>query len=136
MTEDALKRIEGGLAIILPAEYRNFMLARGAGLREFNKACGRRLAEALDLTANDVLITNCTERKPGSGTADAYPKWWQTFVLIGTDGGGGYYCLHLDGTPGVWTIGSDDDGEAEKLHGSLSDFVEDQVKRCQEPPNV
>lgn len=124
MTEDWLKRIEGGLAVALPQEYREFMLAQGAELRKLRKGADSGVMEALDLTANDVLITNCSERKPGAGTRDAFPDWWEEFFLIGTDGAGGYYCLRLDGEPGVWMIGSDTDDEAEKMHGSLAEFVD------------
>ena len=81
MTEEWLKRIEGGLAITLPQEYRELMLARGAELRKLRKDASAGIRGALDLTANDVLITNCSERKPGSGTRDAYPDWWETFIF-------------------------------------------------------
>jgi hypothetical protein len=128
MTEEGLKRIEGGLAITLPKEYRELMLSRGAELRQLNKDTGGRLREFIEASANDVLILNCTERKPISGTTGAYPKWWEQFFLLGTDGGGGYYCLRLDGVAGVWMIGSDDDGEPEKKYPSLAKFVDHFVR--------
>jgi hypothetical protein len=128
MTEEALKRIEGGLAITLPPEYRALMLARGAELRQLNRDSGGRLHEFIAASANDVLILNCSERKPISGTAGAYPKWWETFLLLGSDGGGGYFCLRLDGKPGVWMIGSDDDGKPEKKFLSLAKYVDHCVR--------
>ena len=129
MTEESLKRIEGGLGITLPQEYRDLMLARGAELRKLDRETNGRLCKALEASANDVLILNCTERKPGMGTSGAYPKWWETlwwetFVLLGTEGDGGYFCLRLDGIPGVWMIGSDDGGEPEKRFDSLAEFVD------------
>jgi hypothetical protein len=71
MTEDALKRIEGGLAITLPAEYRELMLARGVELRQLVKERKHRLGQFIEPTANDALITNCSERRPGMGTSGA-----------------------------------------------------------------
>jgi hypothetical protein len=127
MTEEGLKRIEGGLGITLPAEYRTLMVARGAELRRLIAERGH-LGQFVEASPNDVLITNCSERRPGMGTSEAYPKWWQQFFLIGTDGGGGYYCLRLDGVPGVRMIGSDDDGQPEKKFESLSDYVDHFVR--------
>jgi hypothetical protein len=92
MTEDALKRIEGGLAITLPAEYRELMLARGVELRQLVKERKHRLGQFIEPTANDALITNCSERRPGMGTSGAVPRWWERFFLVGTDGGGTTAC--------------------------------------------
>jgi hypothetical protein len=131
MTEDALKRIEGGLAISLPVEYRETMLARGAELRRLVAERGRSLGQFIEASANQALITNCSERLPGMGTSEAYPKWWTQFFLIGTDGGGGYYCLRLDGVPGVWMIGSDNGDEPEKKFDSLVDYLDHFIKAAE-----
>src|SRR4051812_5007353 len=87
MTEESLKRIEGGLAITLPAEYRELMATRGAELRQLVRERKYRFGQFVQPTANDALITNCEERRPGMGTSGAYPKWWERFFLVGTDGG-------------------------------------------------
>ena len=123
MNEASLKRVEGGLAIILPAEFRAFMLARGAELRQINEETRGKLRQFIEATANELLILNCYERMPGSGTSDAVPQWWKEYLLIGTDGGGGFYGVCLDGRPGVWMIGSDC-GEPEKKFDTLTEYVE------------
>jgi hypothetical protein len=66
------------------------------------------------------------------GTSDAFPKWWQQFFLIGSDGGGGYYCLRLDGVPGVWMIGSDNGDQAEKKFESLAEYLDNFVRATQD----
>ena len=52
MTAADLKRIEGGLGIAIPKDYRKLMLSRGAKLN----AVG--LGDILFLEADNVIITN------------------------------------------------------------------------------
>jgi hypothetical protein len=121
MTLADLKRIEGGLGIKVPKDYRELMLSRAAEL----KAAG--LDGILYLDADTIIITNLIQRKPDSGTGYAFPHWWKKFFLIGTDGAGDYYCLRLDRNRKVWMIGSDCGDKPIEMHGSLARFVEQEL---------
>jgi hypothetical protein len=123
VTEADLARIEGGLGIIVPKDYRDLMLSRGA---ELSAAGG--IGDILILEPDEIIITNLIERKPDSGTGFAFPKWWRKFFLVGTDGGGGYYCLRLDRNRKVWMIGSDCGDKPTEMHGSLAEFVEEELR--------
>lgn len=123
MTEEGLRRVEGGLAITLPQEYWELMRARGAELKEINAELGGRLGAFIESSANDLLILNCRERRADAAMAKAMPKWWKQFLMFGTDGRGGYCCARLDGAPGVWRI-SADGAAPKKQFDSLSDYVD------------
>lgn len=126
MTEESLRRVEGGLAITLPHEFWELMRTRGAELKELNAELGGRLRKSIELTANDLLILNCSERRPESEMANAMPKWWKQFLMFGTDARGGFWCVRLDGAPGVWRISPDD--AAKKQFESLADYVERAIR--------
>jgi hypothetical protein len=121
MTENDLSEIESQLKIVLPTSYRKMMLSRSAEL----EADGG-LGEPFYLDAKLLIGANRSERSANSGTGYAFPKWWKTFLLIGDDGAGGYYCVRLDNKPGVWMIGSDTESEdPEKKHASLSEYIDE-----------
>lgn len=121
MTEADLARIEGGLGIKLPPEYRELMLSRAPELSKVG------LGDIIYLDADDIIVTNLVERKHHMGTAYAFPNWWKKFILIGTDGGGNYYSLRLDDNRKVWMIGSDCGDKPTAKHASLSAFVEKEL---------
>ena len=123
MTEESLRRVEGGLAITLPQEYWELMRTRGAEFKQINTDCGGHLRQFIEISANDLLILNCSERKADAAVAGALPKWWKQFLMIGTDGGRGFRCVRLDGAPGVWRIGADG-SPPKKQFDSLSDYVD------------
>ena len=68
MTAADLKRIEGGLGITIPKDYRKLMLSRGAELN----AVG--LGDILFLEADNVIITNLVERKPNQELDMRFPN--------------------------------------------------------------
>jgi SMI1/KNR4 family protein SUKH-1 len=123
MTEEGLRRVEGGLAITLPQEYWEFMRTRGGELKETNAELAGRLGKFIESSANDLLILNCRARKADSEMATAMPKWWKQFLMFGTDGRGGFCCVRLDGAPGVWRI-SADGTPPKKQFDSLADYVD------------
>jgi hypothetical protein len=51
-----------------------------------------------------------------------FPGWWRKYFIIGSNGGGSYFCLRIDGTPGVWFLWNDS-GEVERSHPSLGDYL-------------
>lgn len=124
MTPQDLAFIEEKLEISLPVAYRELMLNRSKELRAAYRRGLNGTPYALELKASEVVDTNLCERNPESGAAEAVPDWWTRYVLIGTDGGGDYCCLRLDGQPGVWVIGSDLPEQEEMIHASLAEFVE------------
>lgn len=106
MIRKDLAKIERKLKVKLPESYRELMVARGA-----EPAAGSDIGQPFYLDAGMVISANEAERPDSSGTGYAFPNWWETFLLVGDDGAGGYYCVRLDNKPGVWMIGSDTDSE-------------------------
>jgi uncharacterized protein (TIGR02996 family) len=130
VTEKELSGIETSLKITLPKAYRDLILERGDALKE--SGCFDGDCPSFNLDAKDVIRFNKAERPKGSGTGYAFPKWWSTFFLIGTNGAGDYYCLRLDNKPGVWMIGSDCGDTPTRVARSLKRFVLERLKEHQE----
>jgi hypothetical protein len=121
MHEADLAEIETKLGITLPKEYRRIMVERDADLW-----AARDRIDSIFLEHDDVVRANRLENQEGSGTEEAVPGWAKKYVLIGTDGAGGYYCLRLKRSRKVWMIGSDCDNEEEQAP-NFAAFVEAQI---------
>jgi hypothetical protein len=80
------------------------------------------------LTADHLIDHNLSERQRDSGTGYAFQDWWRTYVIVGTNGSGDFYCLRLDETPGVWMIGSDCGDEPTRTHPRLRELVAQQLE--------
>jgi hypothetical protein len=136
MTKADLTRIGDELGISLPQEYCDLMLSRAEELKavtyEINGETCTWFEDSLFLNPEDVIDANRIERKPDSGTGCSFPKWWEAYFLIGTDGGGGFYCLRLNGKRGVFVIGSDSGDKPQKVAGSLDKFVEEELEQFRE----
>jgi hypothetical protein len=130
MGEADFSRIESGLGISLPAEYRRVMGADGQTLRELALAYRPQfdILDSVCLAPEHVVEHNRAERAAESETAQFYPDWWRTFMIVGTNGAGDFYCLRLDGRPGVWMIGSDAPGLDEPVAGSFSELVAERIR--------
>ena len=130
MTDRDLAEIESKLKIALPNEYRDLILTHAETLH----SCGCFSGDLprLFLDPAQIIEFNITEKLSDSGTEDAFPNWWREFVLIGTNGAGDYFCLRLDGTPGVWMIGSDCGDESSLMAVSLRNFVDEAVRQHEE----
>ena len=76
---------------------------------------GRRRCEALAAAVREVLTEAIAVG--GSTLRD----------FVGTDGGRGYFCVRLDGTPGVWRIGADG-ASPKKQFESLSVYVDHAIR--------
>jgi uncharacterized protein (TIGR02996 family) len=135
MDDTALAAIEQALAIQLPKEYRRLMGVRGDSLKrltfKFNGQEQPYFKEDLFLDPKVVIDYNQSERPTNTGTGYAFPKWWETFFMVGSNGGGDYYTLRLDNAPGVWLIGSDCGDEPEKTHESLEAYIQARLDRYQ-----
>src|SRR5436189_22812 len=127
MTEESLRRIEGGLAITLPQEYWELMLTRGPEFKQINAETTGRLRQMVEVSANDVLILNCRERRAESRLAGLMPKWWKQFMMCGAGGRGGFHCVRLDGTCGVWRSGVET-GPPKKIFESLPEYIEQAIR--------
>ncbi len=134
MTESELSAIETQLKITLPDEYRKFMLARAGELAPlgFDKK-----DSFIFLNPKVVIGANKFERSDDA-TAYSFPRWWETFFMIGTNGGGDYYCLRLDNQPGIWMIGTDCDEEPTLVAQSLNAVADEILKahRQEEQPRA
>jgi hypothetical protein len=133
VTDADLDRIEASLGITLPNAYRNLMGTRARELKQLTHQIDGVsygwFDDLLYLDADRVIEVNLSERRPDAETEYAFPDWAKTFFLIGTNGAGDYYCLRLKGDRKVWMIGSDCGDEPNRVYGSLSEFVEEQIPR-------
>ena len=103
MTEQDLARVEAELGVRLPADYRRVIATRGAELRGLTyRPDGVEPPHfehgRLYLDPGELIGVNLGERGRG-GTGYAFPRWHRTFVMVGTNGAGDYYCLRLSGPP-------------------------------------
>ena len=110
MDEQEMARVEQELGIRLPAEFRRTMESDGTMMRGLTYRRDGVEQPYFDghlyLDPGAFIGINLGERDYNY-TARGFPGWWQTFVMVGTNGGGDYYCLRLDDVPGVWMIGTD-----------------------------
>lgn len=127
MTETELSRIETELGLALPAEYRQVIAAKGPTLLRLASDYTREVDRdgAVYLMVEDVINNNLRERADDSDTSYAFPEWSRTYVMIGTNGAGGFFCLRLDGTPGVWLIGSDCGDDPSRVSEDFSQHAEE-----------
>src|SRR5262249_13409395 len=128
MTEADFARIEARLGITLPKEYRHVMAVAGGELLDLSLDYRRGVdgLEAGFLTADPLFEFNLAERPKDAGTGYAFPDWWRTYVMVGTNGAGDYFCLRLDGGPGVWMIGSDCGDEPTLMYDTFQELVDRQ----------
>ena len=99
MTEAEIGLIEQQLQIRVPASYRTLLLTRSDELRSSGYFDGD--LSCLFLQAALVIDYNQMERGDDAGTQYAFPEWWKTFFLFGTNGAGDFYSLRLDGSAEV-----------------------------------
>jgi hypothetical protein len=136
MTSDDLTQIESSLGIQLPVEYREVMSRRGAELASKvipgagDDESTLFFQDRLYLTPRQLIFINREQRE--SGTADAFPDWHKTFVLVGDDGGGNYSSIRVDGQPGVFQIGTDCGKKPKKLNVSLDEYIDEHLKRYED----
>src|SRR5262245_51555072 len=130
MTEADFSRIEARLGITLPTEYRRVMASAGPELLSLALDYRREVDSLAPvfLTADDLIDHNLSERPRDAGTGYAFPDWWRTYVMVGTNGAGDFYCLRIDGKPGVWMIGSDCGDKATRTHRTLRELVDEQLE--------
>jgi hypothetical protein len=122
-----LDRIEQELQIKLPAEYREFMLTRSAELLKYTYPLRGETRWWFDsyFFAFDIkrlISENADQRQPDMAAGDTFPGWWKEYFFVGTNGGGDYYAIRLDGKPGVWFLACDG-GTIRKWAASLDDYV-------------
>ena len=124
MTEPDFLRIEAELSITLPPSFREAMgpaADRLADMEWFGED------SCLYLEPEHFISANLQERPRDSGTSETFPNWSETFFMIGTNGGGDFYCLRLDGTPGVWSIGSDHADTPSLIAETFQKYIHDSV---------
>ncbi len=128
MTRADINRVENELGITLPAEYTRLLSSRRAAAlaKMTTNDSAPFFDRRLYLDADRIIWTNLSERRLNSATGDAFPRWMKSYVLIGDNGGGDFYCLRLDGSAGVFLMGADS-GRAKKVNESLSTYIDDQL---------
>lgn len=124
MNDADFATIQETLGLKTPDEYRNLLAARGDEFRSLG--CFADPFSVLFADVKTVIDVNRSERMSGA-IEYSFPNWGQKFFLVGTDGAGNYYCLHLDNSPGVWMIGTDCGDRpilvADRLEPFINDFI-------------
>jgi hypothetical protein len=106
MIEGDIRRVEGALGIRLPQQYRSLLSNR---TDEMLALCRRvKYRAVLWADADDIIRENSFVRdNPGDmplGDDEDNPQPWPAnYLLVGTNGGGDYWFVHLDDAqPGLW----------------------------------
>jgi cell wall assembly regulator SMI1 len=125
MTQGDVASVEQELGVHLPHEYRE-VLVNSSDLRALTHVLGGVVYPVFDdslyLEPDRLIDTNTWERKSEAATEYVFPGWWRTYFIIGSNGAGDYYCVRLDGIPGVWFL-SNDSGEVNRSYGSLGEYI-------------
>jgi SMI1 / KNR4 family (SUKH-1) len=136
VTDADLNLIEAQLGIALPNAYRELMRTRADELKGYTYEIRGEprgwFDDLLYLDPHEVVRVNLSERQPDAGTEYAFPDWSKTFVLVGTNGGGDYYCLRLAGDDKVWMIGSDCGDQPSEQYPTLAEYVDTQIEEYHE----
>jgi hypothetical protein len=131
VTEADITRVETELGVQLPAEYREILL-NGTELQALTHVLGGVVypffQDTLYLDLDELIDVNTWGRKPESAVEYVFPGWWKEYFIIGSNGGGDYYCLRLDGTPAIWFLCCDS-GEISHCYSSVTDYVEDELEK-------
>lgn len=135
MNERDLQRIESKLGCQLRNDYRDLMLRRSCELSALAETFAG-FADSVFLDPKRVIRENMTGRDATDGMADAFPRWWERYFLVGTNGAGDFYCLRHKGDRRVWMIGSDCGNRAQLQANSFTEFVDRCIARYRDPPQL
>lgn len=127
-----LERLERELKIQLPTTYREFTLKRSGELLGYTYPLRGETRLWFDsllfgFDVDRMISENTSQREPEWAAAEAFPGWWREYFLFGTNGGGDYYAVRLDGTPGVWFLNCETAEKALRAK-SLDEFVTDSLQ--------
>jgi len=128
MTDADVGAIEARFGIQLPADYRRFLLAYPAELIATKKNLGWKQESPAEreLYNNPARSIQYNEdaRRPGTPWTPDDGPWPEHFFIIGDDQCGNYWCVDLDGAPGVWFY-DHDTGDFEPVALSIEEFARD-----------
>jgi hypothetical protein len=133
MTNEDLNRIERELEIKLPSHYGQFMVARSQELLGHTYPLRGQTelwfdSEFFGFSIDRLLSENIGQRRPDMAAGAGFPSWWKEYFFFGTNGGGDYYALRLDGTPTVYFVACDA-GTIKPYIGSLEEYVTQSLNR-------
>ena len=132
MNEVDFAKMESRLGITLPSTYRTIMSREGGTLINLAEDSADAYLQKFDpigvifLTATALIESNLSGRRNRDMNA-TFPNWHHKYVMIGTNNAGDYFCLRLDGKPGVWMIGTDCGSKPSKTSRTFKEFVADVV---------
>jgi hypothetical protein len=106
VTESDIRRIEETLGVVLPSDYRQFLLSDADEAQRIVRELPFRAP--LWVNADEIICENQLARETsdvmtiGESEADEIP-WPDRYVVVGTNGGGDYWFVHADGGErGLW----------------------------------
>ncbi|HWG46402.1 MAG TPA: SMI1/KNR4 family protein [Gemmataceae bacterium] len=133
MTPMDIARVETQLNVHLPQDYREVLL-NGAELQSLTHVLGGVVCPffefSLFLNADESISVNKWERNPEAATEYVFPGWWREYFIIGTNGGGDYFCVRLDGSQGVWFL-CNDNGEVTRENSSVGVYASIRLQEYQ-----
>lgn len=131
MTERDVARVEKKLDIRLPAHYRQFLIEHGAAVAKAKRGGGfvpffTTVKEIIE--ANEALRAD-PNRQPTNQDTEPWPL---KYLIVGTDGGGDYWCVDLTGKREViWQFDSEAGGTFR--HATPSTWAE-YLEQLRSPP--
>jgi hypothetical protein len=103
MTERDIKRIESALGSALPTEYREFLVEHSDDVSRIKQLLPLRAILWSD--AKEIITGNNATRKSAKEMCigPEHEPWPETFVVVGTNGGGSYWFIDTSGAKvGLW----------------------------------
>ncbi len=132
MKQADIDHIRQELGVEIPAGYAQLMTTYGSRLRQYTyEVAGDETCwfePELYLSADLLIQSNRNERDIENDTARLFPQWWRTFLIIGDNGGGDFFGIKLDDSPGVWMLCSDEAPQAVLECEDLEAFVEERIE--------
>ena len=125
MTREEVGQVERELGVQLPQDYRDVLLGSD-DLRALTHVLGDRVypvfQDSLYLEPDELIFVNRCERNSDAATEYVFPGWWKEYILIGSNGAGDYFCVCVDGRPGVWFL-CNASGKVHHCYGTVHEYV-------------
>ena len=126
--ETELARIEKDLKVKLPDDYRRLMVTKSPEMM----TCTLPYRGTKELWENpwfynldieNLISENKDQRSEEADARNAFPGWWKEYLLIGSNFGGDFYAIKLDGTAGVWYLACST-GEKERYAKTVKELYQ------------
>jgi hypothetical protein len=83
--------------------------------------------ELVYLDPEHLIFVNTSQRDGDSAAGLAFRNWWLEYFIFGSNGGGDYFCLRLDGSPEVWLLCTES-WKKRVSAASIQEFVDESIE--------